>query len=42
MALHNAISKEEIYALENKLYTKSEFIIKFNRHPATVYRWFNQ
>jgi hypothetical protein len=42
MAIHNAISKEEIDALKNKLYTKSDFIKKFNRHPVTVSKWFNE
>jgi hypothetical protein len=41
MARHNAISQEEIFALQNKLYTKKEFIEKFNRHIVTVNKWFN-
>lgn len=42
MANHNAISDEEKDALKNKLYSKQEFIQKFNRHPVTVNKWFSK
>jgi hypothetical protein len=41
MAIHNAMSQEEIFALENKLYTKKEFSEKFKRHRITINKWFN-
>jgi hypothetical protein len=36
------MTEEEIFALKNKTYTKSDFISKFNRHPVTVNKWFNK
>lgn len=40
MPTHNKRTDKEISALQQKLYTKNDFIKKFNRHKVTVDKWY--
>lgn len=42
MANHNKRNEEEVFALKNKLYSKKEFLEKFNRHKITVNNWYRE